>query len=271
MMDRLFVMGAHSRVGRLLATVMTDMPITRQAREGADAAWTLADGPEPLARAMTGHGAVLCLAGATPGATDFSLNVDIALAAVEAAAAAAVPRVMLASSMAVYGGGDRPHPEDGPCDPAGAYGASKLEMERAAAALGARHGVAVTALRLGNVVGADMLFRNIAAGRDIRIDRFADGTTPRRSYIDPVTLAGILAALVRLKELPPVLNVAADPAVQMGALADAAGVNWTPRPAPDDAIPLAAMDLTRLGRLMPLPCRDAGELVAGLRRAEAGK
>lgn len=272
MKDRLFVMGAHGRVGRLLRAILPGA-VTWQARKGADIDWSLDAGADALARSVTGHAAILCLAGATPGpardASDFSLNTELALAAIQAAAKAGVPRVLLASSMAVYGGGDAPQPENAPCAPAAPYGASKLEMERAALALAARHGIAVTALRLGNVVGADMLFRNIAAGQRIVIDRFADGATPRRSYVDPASLADMLQALLALPALPPVLNVAVEPPAQMGALADAAGADWTPRPAPDGALPLAAMDLSRLSALIAVPRRDAAALVAGLHSAEA--
>ncbi len=268
MTAKLFVMGAHSRTGHLLRGPLGDLPIVWQARKGADVDWSLADGPGALAPAMAGAGTVLCLAGATPGADDYGLNTDIALAGIAAAAAAGVGRVWLASSMAVYGPGG-PHAEDAALAPLPGYGASKRDMERAAARAGEAAGIAVTALRLGNIVGADMLFRNIAAGRAVAVDQFPDGTTPRRSYIDPESLGAVLRGLLAAGPLPGALNVAAAPPVEMGALADAAGVAWTPRPAPGAALPLVSMDMARLAALLPVPQRDAAALVAGLRRAEA--
>ncbi|MDF0603109.1 NAD-dependent epimerase/dehydratase family protein [Psychromarinibacter sp. C21-152] len=269
MQGKLLIMGADSRVGRLLRGVWRGPPVVRQARAGTDVAWTLGDGPVRLADPMAGADTVLCLAGATPGAEDFAPNVALGLAAVEAAARAGCGRVLLASTMAVYGPAPGPHAEDGPCAPTGGYGASKLEMERRALALGAERGVAVTALRLGNVVGADSLFRTLAAGREIGLDRFTDGTTPARSCVDPVTLAAILSGLLARPNLPEVMNLATNPPVEMGALLDVAGVAWAPRPAPAGAVPRVAMDLSRLRALVELPERSAADLVAGWRQAAA--
>lgn len=269
MQGNLLIMGAGSRVGRLLRGAWRGPAPVWQARSGAEVTWDLADGADALAERLGGIGAVLCLAGATPGAGGFERNGTLGCAAVEAAARAGCGRVLLASTMAVYGAGAGPHLEDGPCDPVGDYGASKLEMERRALVLGAQRGVAVTALRLGNVVGADMLFRNVAAGQEIVLDRFADGTTPARSYVDPVVLADVICALLAREDLPDVLNVATDPPVAMGALLDAAGVAWRPRPAPETAMPCVSMDLSRLRGLADLPERSAAALVEGWRRAEA--
>ncbi len=262
---KLLVVGGNSRVGQLLRRPFRDAPVTWCARSGADMTWTLMDGPATLAPALRGQDAVLCLAGATPGADSFDLNAEVALAVIEAARQAGCPRVFLFSSMAVYGPGAG-HAEDGPCAPATAYGASKLDMERRAAK--AAGGVAVTALRLGNVAGADALFRNIAAGRAITLDRFADGATPARSYIDPTLLAEVLVALARQSDLPPVLNLAADPPVEMAALMDAADAGYDTRPAPETALREVSMDLSRLKALVPLPDRPAPALLAGLAEAK---
>ena len=263
---KLLVVGGNSRVGQLLRQPLRDAPVTWCARDGADVQWRLEDGASALAPMLDGQDAVLCLAGATPGAGKFDLNTDVALAVIEAARQAGCPRVLLCSSMAVYGPGFG-HAEDGPCAPAAPYGASKLEMEqRAAAAAG---DVAVTALRLGNVAGADALFRNIAAGRAITLDLFDDGTTPARSYIDPTLLARVLMALLRLPDLPPVLNLAADPPVEMAALMRAAGADYATRPAPDTALREVSMDLSRLKTLVDLPDRPAEAILAGLAKAEA--
>ena len=123
-------------------------------------------------------------------------------------------------------------------------------MEREAADLGARLGVAVTALRIGNIAGVDAILGGWRPG--FALDVFTDGTTPRRSYIGPLTLARVLKELAGAAALPGVLNVAAPGGVAMGTLLDAAGLGWTPRPAPASAIPDVQLDIAALTRLVPL-------------------
>ena len=193
---------------------------------------------------------MLCLAGSAPGQGGaLADHVPLARAAVRAGAAAGVP-VLLASSAAVYGAAGGRLPETAPCAPVSAYGAAKLEMERAALALGRDLGVPVTVLRIGNIAGLDAILGGWREG--FALDRFADGRTPRRSYIGVRTLAQTLLSLARTPGLPPVLNVASPGLVEMGALLEAAGLAWTARPAPPGAIPEVALDVTALGRLVPL-------------------
>lgn len=255
-------MGATGRIGAILRGVWPAGQGVWQARRalpGAVICDPLAD-PDALARAAQGCGAVLCLAGVTPGAVertaksaaDFDANTALALAAVRAGAAAGV-RVLLTSSAAVYGNRPGLLREDTPPAPVSDYGRAKVAMEREAARLGARLGVAVTSLRIGNIAGSDAILGGWRAG--FALDVFADGTTPRRSYIGPLTLARVLAALAGAPRVPGVLNVAAPGAVAMGALLDAAGLDWTPRPAPEGAIPEVGLDTAALARLVPL---DAG-------------
>lgn len=258
------VIGAGSHVGRMLRAQWGE-----GARWLSRADWTAGQGPGALAPLLAGARAVICLAGATPGAAAFDLNRAIGAAVVEAAAGSGA-RVLLASTQAVYGDGPGPHAETGPVAPAGVYGTTKLEMERNARARARACGVALCCLRLGNVVGADRLFRNIAAGGAVGIDRYPDGRTPARSYIDPERLALALRDLVTLEALPEVLNLASAPALQMGALADAAGVVWAPRPVHDTARAVIAMDVFRARALLPAldgPV-DAAQAVAAWRRVE---
>ena len=220
----------------------------------------LAD-PAALAAAAIRAQAILCLAGVTPAAASrgaaMADNIALGRAAVRAGAAAGVP-VLLASSAAVYGARAGLLSEATPPAPVNAYGRAKAEMERQAAELAAELGVAVTSLRIGNVAGADAILGGWREG--FRLDRFADGRTPRRSYIGPVSLARVLAALAERAagqgdaqgDLPGRLNIAAPGAVEMGALLDAAGLAWAPQPAPDSAIPEVALDVAALDRLLPL-------------------
>lgn len=278
---RVLVMGASGRIGTILRKCWAPDRALWQVRSpvrgpgwpaGEVAVFDPLGDPAALARAAAGCGAVLCLAGVTPAAAgrDMADNIALARAAVRAAAraGAAVP-VLLASSAAVYGDRAGALHETAPLRPQGAYGRAKAAMEAEAAGLGARLGVPVTALRIGNVAGSDAILGGWKPG--FALDRFADGRTPRRSYVGPRTLARVLGDLVRAEGLPGVLNLAAPGTVEMGALLDAAGLAWTPRPAPETAIPEVALDVGALRGFTALDARDSlpETLVAEWRRAKA--
>jgi nucleoside-diphosphate-sugar epimerase len=219
----------------------------------------LAD-PGALIGAATGCDAILCLAGvvaerAAAGA-DIGDNIALAEAAVRAGAAVGA-RVLLTSSGAVYGARAGLCSEEDTLAPVSDYGRAKAGMEARGADLGARLGVAVTSLRIGNVAGSDAILGGWQPG--FALDRFADGRTPRRSYIGPATLAWVLRELAARDDLPGVLNVAAPGVIEMGALLEAAGLGWTPRAAPDSAIPEVGLETTRLTGLVAL---EPGEATA---------
>lgn len=225
-----------------------------------------------LARSARGCDRILCLAGVTPaaaaGGADMGDNARLALAAVRAGAAAGAS-VLLSSSAAVYGNpGAETLEEDGPANPLSDYGRAKLEMEREAAALGAELDVPVTSLRIGNIAGVDAILGGWRPG--FRLDRFADGRSPERSYIGPATLARVLGDLARAERLPPVLNIAAPGVVEMAALLDAAGLDWTPQPAPETAIARVALSTKRLETVTEFTAGDsrAGTMVAQWRALE---
>ncbi len=257
------IMGATGRIGMILRKQWPDSRILWQARRPqAGPGWRVLDplgDPGALARAAAGR-KVLCLSGVVPGRGDLAGNIALALAAVRAAEPGA--RVLLASSAAVYGAGAGPLEEEADPVPVSDYGRAKLTMERQAARLGAARGVAVTSLRIGNVAGVDAILGNWRPG--FQLDRFADGRTPRRSYIGLATLARVLGDVLAAPGLPPVLNIAAPGTLAMGDLLAAAGLGWTPRAAPDGAIAevrLATARLQRLTRFTPADSR-AEEMVA---------
>ncbi len=260
---QILVLGATGRIGAMLRRVWPAGQGLWQARSSVPPAppaeWVRFDpqsDPAALTAAAMRAEVILCLAGVTPAAAargaDMADNIALALAAVRAGAAAGRP-VLLASSAAVYGAQGGLLSESTPLAPVNNYGRAKAEMERRAADLGAGLGVPVSALRIGNVAGADAILGGWREG--FTLDRFADGRTPRRSYIGPVTLARVLADLAARAagagDLPGCLNIAAPGVVEMGALLDAAGLAWAPRPAPEGAIPEVALDVTALTRLVP--------------------
>lgn len=257
--DRVLVLGATGRIGAILLKRWASARALWQCRGKAPGpGWISGDplgdpgGLAAGAAAQGGVGAVLGLAGRVPGTGDMDANIALGRAAVEIAALAGADRVLIASSAAVYGRGEGPLREDAPLHPETGYGRAKAEMEAECAALGQDLGVSVTALRIGNIAGLDTLL-GAWTPPGLALDRFADGTTPRRSYIGVITLAEVLARLCEARDLPPVLNVAAPGAVEMGTLLDAAGCAWTPRPAPGAAIREVVLETTLLQGFCPLP------------------
>jgi len=221
--------------------------------------------PGALIRAARGRAAILCLAGVVPGRPGTRLgaledNIALAEAAIRAGAEVGA-RVLLASSAAVYGNQAGVLAETTPLRPTSPYGRAKAGMEAHGAALGAALGVAVCSLRIGNIAGLDAILGNWQPG--FRLDQFPDGRTPRRSYIGMQSLARVLAGVTMAPQLPAALNIAAPGEVEMGALLDAAGLGWTPRPAPPDTIAEVRLDLSALQRIVPLADREgrAEELV----------
>ncbi|EBA14584.1 hypothetical protein RSK20926_01277 [Roseobacter sp. SK209-2-6] len=280
------VLGASGRIGRVLRHFWPgllpargyDPATTRwQARRAQTTAlpeenWVLLDPlaePEALAKSCSGAEALLCLAGPVPGSReglDLADHSRLALAAIEALARAAEREarapapLFLASSAAVYGRQSGGLCETAEVTPANAYGAAKLAMEQAALARGRALGVPVTALRIGNIAGLDVILGGWTPG--FTLDQFADGHTPRRSYIGVQSLAEALAALLQCPRVPPILNLAQPGPVDMGALLRAGHREFTCRPAPEGAIPEVSLDLELLRRtlgqhLMPAPADPA--------------
>lgn len=252
------VLGAAGRLGRLLRRVFPHDAVwlTRQDVDIEDGA--------ALRAAVRGAEAVLCLAGITRGHTDpMALNADLALQTLDAARDAGAGRVFLFSSAAVYGRVEGCVTEQGDTAPLDPYGIAKRQMEHNAA----EHAHSHCILRLGNVAGADSILGGWRPG--FQLDAFADGTTPRRSYIGPVRLAQVLADLCSRPDVPPLINVAAPGTVQMGALLDAAGLPWDPRPADRNTIAEVHLCTKTLERLCTFQSQDstAAGLVADWRAA----
>ncbi|MFL4469160.1 NAD-dependent epimerase/dehydratase family protein [Tateyamaria armeniaca] len=231
----IIVLGAGGKLGRLLQPIISDDAVWLD-RAGLD----ICDG-EALRNALRGAGCVICMAGVTQGCSDrLGMNSDLAIRTLDAAQEVGAGRVLLFSSAAVYGNTPGLLTEDGPTAPLYEYARAKLAMERAAA----RHAHPNCVLRLGNVAGADAILGGWHPA--FKLDALPDGTTPRRSYIGPHALARTLLDLAAAATLPDILNVAAPGCVEMGALLDAAGLAWTPRPATRDTIPTVNLDTTNL-------------------------
>lgn len=273
--------GASGRVGRLLRRAWSAapgpgaglVPIARRPGPGT-LAWDSLEAPGALSRLLAGRAsrvaAMVVLTGITPGpGVRLDLNAPLARGSLEGARAAGIERVLFASSAAVYGpgGGRRPFSEQDPPAPATAYGAAKRDAEAEVARF-RDLGMEVAILRIGNVLGADALMRsaeNATPDAPLALDRFASGHGPVRSYIGPLGLARVIAALaMHPGPLPDLLNVAAPEPVAMEDLLQAAGVPWRWTPAPGAAQERVTLDCARLTPLLPgLPLAEtAAAMVA---------
>lgn len=268
------LMGASGRVGRMLmrhwsAALRPGLRILPQQRgSGPGLDWAPLDGPAPLAEltATRDIAGLIVLSGVTPGpGADLAGNGALVQAAVTAAMAAGVPRLLVASSSAVYGAGvGLPQSEDAPTLPVNDYGRAKLAAEAVCDSAQAA-GLYITTLRIGNVAGADALLLNAARATKatpLRLDRFADGTGPQRSYIGPATLAAVLETLARHEgPLARLLNIGAPAPVSMESLVAAAGAPWHFVPAPPTAFQHITLNCTRLAELHPF-AHDASDPAA---------
>ncbi|WP_170162768.1 NAD-dependent epimerase/dehydratase family protein [Pacificibacter maritimus] len=167
-----------------------------------------------------------------------SLTVSLVEQAIIAAKSARIPRVVVASSSAVYGAGcGVPFMESDPLEPVNPYGQAKRDMELRARELAQKLGIELCLLRIGNVAGADALLgaagQRTADDEPVSLDIYPDGAGPRRSYIGPERLLEALCDLAMHRAmLPTVLNIAAQRPVSMNALLDAAQIPWVARHVP---------------------------------------
>ncbi|WP_324751942.1 NAD(P)-dependent oxidoreductase [Roseovarius sp. Pro17] len=249
---KVLVIGGTGRVGRMLHRYWQAHPprgiaFSYQARRGGDIIWNAADGPGALAA----HGPfdrLLVLAGITPGEDDdLSQNAVIARTCHAAAAQMGAAHMLLASSAAIYGtAAAHPYRETDTPAPSSPYGKAKLEAERAVQG----QAPPITALRIGNVLGADALMLNAAkasADHPLTLDQFIDGHGPLRSYIGPATLAQVLETLLHAGDaLPEVLNIGAPAPIAMQTLLEVSGTPYVMRPAPPDAVQIVTLECSAL-------------------------
>ena len=274
------VLGASGKLGRILRrqwqiTPPKHLTVAWQYRENPPShGWQWRPGEVPQWEA-TPVDTVLALWGVTSGSEHkLAKNRPLAHAALTLAETLGATRVLHCSSAAVYPPGPDPLRETQAGGEINAYGAAKLDMERAIADWSRAHpqGPKSCIMRIGNMVGADSLFAAIARGDNpIRLDQFASGAGPWRSYISAPTLARVVEALITCSDnaLPGLVNVASTESVAMEALARAAGCDVAWRQTPDTAAPMVALDTSVLSALVDLPVETPEELIASWRRLEA--
>jgi nucleoside-diphosphate-sugar epimerase len=265
------VTGANGRLGALLRRAWALepaaglMPVWAGRGPDADLRWDILADPPP---SLPEGAIVLHLAAVLRGDTA-ALGQNAAMAAPVMAAArqSGAAAVLVASTAAVYAPTAVPARETVDPAPTAPYGRAKLAAE---VAFQAETGPRPVVLRIGNVVGADALLGPRTDGGPVVLDPVPgrDGG-PLRSWIGPVTLARVLAALCRMAcedRLPSLLNLATAPPLPMADLLDAAGRAWRYGPPNPAVVPAAVLSAERLAALYPLPEARAGGLVAELAR-----
>lgn len=194
---------------------------------------------------LAGCDVLIDMRGIVPGRGDVTLNPGIAKEALDLGLAAGMRHVLLPSTAAVY---DRlpGRLDERQSAPRSNYAKSKIAMEDMSKA----HPQASTALRIGNVAGADAILGNWRPG--FELDQLPDGKTPQRTYIGLRSFGLGLKAVAAHAALPPILNFAAPTVIEMGTLLDAANLPWTPRPASPDTIARVELDVTLLSQCIDL-------------------
>lgn len=176
------------------------------------------------------------------------VNVDAAIAAMRASIAAGCRRIVYASSMHVYGNVPAPmRVASSPTDPVSLYGRSKLLLERLAATVMDRDGVACIGLRLANVYGPGEAHKDKMASQVLQIARqmrtsdpeiFSPGTQVRDFiHVDDAADAAIKAALLADAPHTPVLNCGSGHGTSFNELVallnSALGLDRVPRYVPE--------------------------------------
>ncbi|MES2665651.1 MAG: NAD-dependent epimerase/dehydratase family protein [Pseudomonadota bacterium] len=264
--DRVLVVtGSSGRLGRLLRAAWARTPPAGLrliwSGRGPEAAlpWDIAAGPVDLPRGCV----VLHLAAVLRGtAAEMAQNAVMATHVAQAALDCGAARILMASTIAVYGARATPCDEDDTPRPFSPYGRAKLAAELAL--MQAAAPIAATALRIGNVVGADALLGAAGQGQGAIVLDPVPGQAggPVRSWIGPQRLAQVIVGLIALPDLPQVLNIAADPPAAMGDLLEAAGKPWQSGPENPAVLPRAVLNIRRLCSLIDMPPTLPRDLVA---------
>ena len=209
-------------------------------------------GVEPLnASAFEGVKArfVVSTLGVTSGSEEaLAENVRLTRFAQEIGASVGARRVFHFATGAIYAPSAQTLTEDSETVPRHAYGRSKLMAELAVPAARAHR---ATFLRLGNVAGADALFRAFSRNELVTLDRFSDGRGPQRTYVAPDDLVKVLIHLMynRVEELPHALNVGGRVPVDMAEIVKARNIPMQRVAAPATALPIQWLSVDRLSGL----------------------
>jgi nucleoside-diphosphate-sugar epimerase len=250
---RILILGAQGRIGKMMQAAWRDQSACEliwHGRKTGDVCFDILEDTGLLQDTIRPVDLVLNLAGATHHSDTRIADVNQRLAQQVLECSGGTP-VLLLSSAAVYGAQSGRLSEETPLHPIAPYGHDKAAMEQVATDY-----KNATVLRLGNVLGADAL---LGTDRDVySLDRFENGLSPRRSYIGPNQLGDVFMRLFdQINHLPKIINVATPRPVAMADLLDVTGKNWTPTPAPSQAIEEVSLDTSKLETLYQFETIDS--------------
>jgi len=263
-MERLSVfLGASGRVGSALRAHADNEAAARMVwqyrspvsvglgHSGRKLLWRDFSEDAPLRHFHERHGPIGCLIGFAGDrfAHDPRENTRRALAVLRVAHALKIPRVLLASTAAVYGGSRfEPYHEHETPVPHTAYGRSKRHMEVATQMAADAYGMELCIMRIGNVLGADQL----TFGETPRaLSIYPDGRAARRSYISPPELLRVLTRLSSTEAPPPrIVNVAGPSPQFMDEVLDDSGVQYERVPSADGSNQYMTLDTRFLQQVL---------------------
>jgi nucleoside-diphosphate-sugar epimerase len=267
----LVVTGADGRVGRLLRAAWAGQP-----PKGVVPIWCARNSgywqdllAGPLDPVPTGAVVLHLACDLSDGPDAAARSAAMASAVATAARQGRARHILFASTAAVYAPSDHDLDETSACQPTTAYGQAKLVAEAACRA--AAGPVPMTALRIGNVVGAGALIGAARGDGPVELDPVAGRPGgPMRSWIAPGEMARLISQLARRADLPDALNLASPGALTMADLLGAAGYPWAYGPYRDQVLPRLTLDTTRLATYCPgLATPTPVEMMADLRRTQA--
>lgn len=259
-MSLCLVLGASGRVGRLLRGLWREDVLYHSVRPGCALSGPVSD------IALTDVRCVVQLAGVWQGrdAQALSRNTALAHQAYQLAQRLGAQRLVLCSSAAVYALSQPalPFQETEAGWPERPYGRAKRAMEHAAQGWAQSGPVAITCLRLANVVGADAFAdgaRHASTESPLVLDRFEGKSSAVRSYLGADRLAWVLQDLAKAAPTQTfdVFNLAEPggglPMEDVVAALIAAGVSlpWAWRAAPPTAQPVFELATARYEQRFP--------------------
>lgn len=140
----------------------------------------------------------------------FNDNLMITMRVLELCKKHGAQRFIFVSSSSVYGYNDHPT-EDDDCAPIGIYGLTKLLNERVIAEFCSEHKIQFTCLRVFNIYGGNDKFSFVYRLRNSGLTGEAcivnNNGEAERDFVHVVDVAEIITMLIKLENIPKIINI----------------------------------------------------------------